>query len=188
MNQSDFGRKMSKLRPGWSRSGVAKFEKYQRESVSIADLFALSLALDVPVVMLLADPRYVEQVPVSEDSTAAAWDAFAWLIGAKTLDGHIPLHDDFDAAHWYAHHAVQLGEALRDLDRNARVTGTRDPETGQLTRDPKRVREITMATDRELLERVREVLSLIRRDGTPVPVLPDWVHKRAADLGIDLEP
>lgn len=186
ITQADFGRKMSELRPGWSRSSVAKFEKYQRESVSVADLFAFALALDVPPVMLLADPREVELVPVDSESEATAWDAFSWLIGAKTLDGHIPLRDDFAVAHWFAHHAVQLGEALRNLDQNARITGTRDPQTGQLTRDPKKVREITAERDRELLTEIRELLYLIKRGDTPVPTLPSWVHDRASELGVDL--
>ena len=128
-SQAEFGRRMGALRPGWTRTTVAKFEKYQRESISIADLFALAQVLDVPPVMLLADPRNMEQVPVPTtspdgtpcDSPADAWDAFAWLIGAKTLDGHLPLHDDFEAARWTTLHAVQIGEALRDLEQNARV-------------------------------------------------------------------
>jgi transcriptional regulator with XRE-family HTH domain len=186
MSQAQLGQRMGYLRPSWTRSTVAKFERGLRGSVSIDDAAALAVCLDVPMVMLLTDPRAVDTVPLFRDAATGSWDAFAWWIGAKTLDGHEPLFDDFAAARWLANHAIQLGEALHALEQNARVTGTRDPVTGQQTRDPGRVREITEERDRELLTDICEVLYLIKLGDTPLPTLPEWVHKRAAELDVAL--
>lgn len=184
MSQADLGERMAQLRSGWTRSTVAKLEKNLRESVSVGDLLALAQALDVPPVMLVADPRHVAEVPVADGAAVPAWEALMWLTGAKDLAGRRDSPTFTDGA-WYADQAMALGAALHQLEHESRVTGTRD-EQGNLTRDPETVRRVVEERERLALERVRAVLERIERFGEHLPALPPAVVKRAAELGVDL--
>ena len=86
IDQAVLGARMSELRPGWSRSTVVKLENLNRESLSVGDLVALAIVLNVPPPMLFADPRYVETVPIGEGRERTAWEALLWFIGSAEDD------------------------------------------------------------------------------------------------------
>lgn len=191
MNQAQLGERMAELLPKWSRSTVVKLETYKRESVSTADLFALALALGVPPVILLADPRQPGAVPVAPGLEVDQWDALAWLTGTAGLNKagdrieYRRMGQDGADAGWLIYMSFLLAEALDTLGAPM-LTGVRDDD-GRLTRDPEAIRRKTDEQHHDALSRVCDVLSRIERDGTaPLPDVGEHVRRRAVELGVEL--
>lgn len=186
MSQDALGKRMQELGCGrWSRTSVQKLESGRRAGVSVQELFALSIIFDLPPAMFLADPRFTDKVPLATDSVVESWNALSWLVGAQGL-GNARGSNDFNDAGWYVDQALALGGAIRTLEAAPRRTGTRD-EAGRLTTNPADVSRIVEQEERDALATIRAVLERVQRDGeAPLPTLPEFVHKRAVDLGVDL--
>lgn len=180
LNQAQLGDLMAGYRPGWSRSTVVKLENYNRESLSVADLLALALALDVPPMMLLADPRHIESVPVAKNVTVAAWDALLWLSGTGTItESNL---NNYSAAAWLIQAGWTIVEGVADLGRRNRVFDR--SKSDQI----KRAQERDDEQHRAALEAIRA--AMIRIVGAKAPLPPmfpkDLVYRRAAELEVEL--
>jgi transcriptional regulator with XRE-family HTH domain len=151
----------------WNRNTVAKFETGRRESLTVQELLALAGALDVPPVLLLADPRTGDAVPVGAGRDMPADDALAWLIGADDGAAETP-HGEFMAAWLRTRQARKEWESVR----RARLR-----MTSKLARDMPQLRETeTMLRD----EYVKAFNELGR-------FLPDPHVRGAAIVGDDLD-
>lgn len=190
MSQAALGVRMAGLRDGWSRSTVAKLEKNLRETLSVGDLLALSVALDTPLASLIADPRSVATVPVAKDLEPDAWAALLWLTGSAQLE-HSRLGNFDDAARLIEagrEIVSQLGELRRQDRAYVRdVDGTlaHSPD-GALLGDPDEARRLTDERHRTALLAVASALSRIERLGAPPPPLGAHVIARAAELGVEI--
>jgi len=69
---------MRRLDVRWTRGTVTKLETDRRDAVTVQELFALALALDVRPVDLLVDPA-ADEVPLTPAVTWPANRARAWL-------------------------------------------------------------------------------------------------------------
>lgn len=173
MTQGELGERMAGLRSGWSRSTVVKLENNKRESLSVGDLLCLAIALDVPPVVLVADPRTPGAVPVAEGLEVDQWEALLWMIGAGTID-IANSGRTFTAAAWLIHAGIGVAEALAELRKVDRGV------------DAKRAQTRTDDRHRSALEAMHTALIRISAQGAPIPNLPPWVYDRAAELGVDL--
>lgn len=185
-SQAELGKRMTDHGVPWSRVSVEKLENGRRGSITVQELLALALVLEVPPVMLLADPHHVAEVPLSDQQTVSAWDALGWLTGAKWLDPARREPAGFTNS-WMLVALLRMAEALDLLARAPRMTGTRT-EDGRLTMDPDEVREITEKRERGALETIRAVLQTIadQPEKLAVPEVPEFALRRAAELGVDL--
>jgi transcriptional regulator with XRE-family HTH domain len=189
MNQEDLGRAMAKLRPRWSRSTVAKLERHLRGSLAAADLLALAIALDTPVVWLLADPAAGDSVPIAQDLDVDPWTALLWMIGKQPLNNRPGRAWDGPALVLERLLAVVSGvdeyrrhqRVLNDMRMRAR----KDPDTDDLGR---RLQEIEQnpEVERYLLDSIAKHLRELDDWDLPVPPLPLDLRDRAAELGVDL--
>lgn len=178
-SQAQLGERMAELRPGWSRSTVVKLENYNREGVSVGDLLSLALALDVPPIMLIADPRHTETVPVADGLTVDVWDALLWLAGSGRING-TDLGNMSPAA-WLIQSGWGVVEALAELDRyERRVSNDEQAAERARNRDDDR--------HRDALRVLRTHLLRIEAAGAPVPPVVDLekIHRRARELGVDM--
>lgn len=149
----------------WNDSTVSKLETGRRESVSATELFALAVALDVPVPLLLADPRDADPVPIVEGVSVPGWEALLWLIGSGTVaetDGA------YERSAWLIHSGWTTAETLGELKRHDHT------------------RDATDARHRNALRRLAVALVRIEASGAPVPELSGWVYARAQELGVVL--
>lgn len=83
---AELGKRMTELGVPWDRSIIANLENGRRKSVTVAELLALSIALDVAPVHLLIPPdagRYRPAPAVEYDAEAVR----AWVRGATPLPG-----------------------------------------------------------------------------------------------------
>lgn len=154
---------------------MAKLEKNLRESLSVGDLMALAVALDVPPTALIADPRAVETVPVADGVEPDAWSALLWLIGAATLDDE-PGHASYDSAAQIINYGAEFSEACRNLTQRVRVA------RGSAERD----QQATDDLHRRSLDSLVDVLQDIRKAGAKQPPVPQYVVDRARELGVEL--
>lgn len=80
---ADLGEQLSKLGVPWNRSVVANFESGRRPAVSVQELLALALVLDVAPVNLLV-PLHSEPYQVTPKGTDPqnALDVWSWMRGS----------------------------------------------------------------------------------------------------------
>lgn len=83
---------MTRVGVEWNRSVVTKLENKRRESVSVAELLALALVLDVPPLALLL-PREDGDIQITAERVAAAREVGEWLIGPHPL--RVPVDSEF---------------------------------------------------------------------------------------------
>lgn len=85
---ADLGEQLSKLGVPWNRSVVANFESGRRPAVSVQELLALALVLDVAPVNLLV-PLHSEPYQVTPKGTDPqnALDVWSWMRGERPLPG-----------------------------------------------------------------------------------------------------
>ena len=169
---------MAKLRDGWSRTVVVKLEGNQRETVSVGDLLALAEVLDVPPVLLIADPRQPDEIPVSKTSTMDPWDALLWLIGARDRSRRGATNRDGSSLIYEGWTVAELVFALDGGWDEYPVANTAD----EITEGAKRALE----RQRPIVERLRDVLGRMVQAGYPLPPMPDWVYRRADELDVEL--
>lgn len=165
----------------WNRTTVAKFEASYRASITVQELLALALALNVPPVWLLVDPD-ADTVPVADGIEADPWSALRWIVGANQLPGQRESIEWQRAA--MAVHSLRTVAALV-----ARLEGGRDWEPVLLGPDFTPEQEVEQHDRAERLY-LRQICGELRgfiEWGLPPPVLPRYVHERAKELGVDLD-
>ena len=77
---------MTRLGVPWDRSTVAKLETGRRSVVSVPELLALAVALEVTPAALLVDLG-AEQAQVTPDFYVLPYELLAWLWGRASLPG-----------------------------------------------------------------------------------------------------
>lgn len=172
--------RLEKLGLNWNRTTVAKFETGARNSISVQELLALALALDVPLIMLLADPRHVDEVPVAKGLTPSAWEALLWLTGSGTIDKSDL--DNFTSAAWLIHAGWGIVENLTELQKRERILNPGDPD------EVERAQQRDDARHRSALRGIATAITRIEAAGAPLPpILPmDMLRRRATELELDL--
>lgn len=158
----------------WNRTTVAKLETGRRESLTVQELLALALVLDVPPVSLIADPRRDELIPVAEGVEVEPWEALLWMTGAGTLDlepGHAAYQGEADLI-WEGRVVSEMAGNLR---RVPRFMGTEDQAKQSLDE-----------LHRQHLETMRSALERIEKMGAKVPRMGPHIVNRARELGVDL--
>lgn len=112
---AQMGEQLTALGVPWNRSVVANFESGRRPAVSVQELLALALVLDVAPVNLLV-PLDSEPYLVTPEGTEAqnSADVWLWMRGQRPLPGSSK-----------AGERVYFAEAPTEAGR-----GERDPETG----------------------------------------------------------
>jgi transcriptional regulator with XRE-family HTH domain len=178
LNQADLAAGISKYGPKWSRSTVVKLEGQRRESLSVTDLFAIALALDVPPVWLLVDPTSADPVPIAvgqESVSLDAWSAILWMVGREPIAPMAP-----------GSRFGQARAALAELQRLAQglsaIRATEEARAeGAGVREADRPNE-----DRRLIGALVRPLDLLVTWGYPAPTLPESVRQRAKELDVDL--
>lgn len=102
---------MQELGVSWSRTTVTKVETRQRE-VTVEELVALSLALNVPLGVLLIPPS-TESLPLTPEIETTPYWAWIWLLGEQPLS-------DRGAEAWIAESAL-IGKIRRHHEAAARI-------------------------------------------------------------------
>lgn len=183
MSQEELGRRMSALGcEGWGRTSVQKLENGRRGSLSVRELLALALVFGVPPVLLVADPRTVDRVPVAAGVDLDAWTVLLWLTGEMTLvvgdDAVSPpqLEADQFAERW--HHAAHAVRALENHEAMRQRYGV--PTSPDLAQ---RVDEVSEALARQLADALTELTKSRPRS---LPALPAEVLAAAQRAGVDL--
>jgi transcriptional regulator with XRE-family HTH domain len=165
---------MKELGIQWNRTTVAKLETGRRESVSVQELLALALVLDVPPISLLADPSADELIPLADGIEVDPWSALLWMSGAGTLDAE-PDHVQYHAAADLIYDGRLVAGMATELRRIPRVWGAETEEETQRRRDD---------LDRSHLEAMRNALNRIRARGVKPPQVGEHILKRAEELGV----
>ena len=165
-SQAQLAERVAKHRPGWTRSSVTKLENGLRESISVGDLVALALAFDVPPVMLLADPRSVDEVPLAKGVTVSAWDALLWFTGdalaGRDLPGNRTVGPYEDAAA-VIRAARELPSAIREV---LWYVHPNDPDNAAQV---EAVRKHNDRRHREALQTIATGVHLLNVAGAPLP-------------------
>ncbi|MDN5855950.1 MAG: helix-turn-helix domain-containing protein [Actinomycetia bacterium] len=169
----------------WDRTAVAKLETGKRGAVSVEELLALALALDVPPITLIADPRPVGDVPVGDvqitpNLTADAWEALLWLTGSGTIAKSGA--GNFASSAWLIQAGWTVVECLAELHKRDRVFDPNDAEQVEQAR----LRDD--ARHRSALAALVTAAVRIRAAGAPLPpMIPlDAIRRRAAELDVEL--
>lgn len=83
------------------RSVIAKLENGERASVTLADLFVLARALNVPPFALITPLTTPELVEVLPGKFMTAWDAIGWFNGDSNNVSDAVTQADADFEEWY---------------------------------------------------------------------------------------
>lgn len=202
MSQAQLAEKVARYGVPWKRSTVVNLETRApgsrgksagRDVVTVQELLALALALDVPPVALLADPRQGGTVPIaggSEPVEPDQWTALAWLVGNGSLDGRVGrTYGEMANVIAAGNRIIESGRRLLQQERGylRNADGTiAHAEDGSLITDEDDARRLTDARHRVALEEIRSALVQLRSWGVPPPDLTGHVTRRARELGIDL--
>lgn len=191
--QADLASALNEYGLPWRRATVVNLEKRAgagrggvggRESVTVSELLALAAVLDVPPVMLLADPRSSDPVPLTDDPEGQMdpWVALLWIIGVGSSGAYQPPAgaqsgrqlDNYKRDAWLVSAGIDLAEAVGVLERRERGMNEQD----ERDRNDRR--------HREALESMRTPLIRMHAAGAAAPPLPDHVLRRAAELDVEL--
>lgn len=168
----------------WNRTTVAKLETGRRESLTVPELLSLALVLDVPPVLLVADPRRDAPVPVADGVAVDPWSALLWMIGASTINGGITSHPMSSTTAELIWQVRQVAEWAGAIGSTPVRPGTplRVSSEGQGAASIRHVDDV----HRGYLEMIAGALERIEELGAPAPQLGPTVLKRAAELDIEL--
>jgi transcriptional regulator with XRE-family HTH domain len=197
LNQAQLATRMAELGLPWTRLTVVNLEKRAsqsrsrdgkgRDSVSVQELMALALALDVPPLLLIADPRSDDPVPIAtgvkrRDETT--WDALLWLVGQNDIaiefDDDEPPSDRYSTRAAMIWAAWEIAEAVTNLQNPAHRWLGYDPVT-----DREYIEEAEAKKHRLEVHRIERAISMLERYRVPAPPLPPAVLKRAKEIGLD---
>ncbi|OLM20850.1 MULTISPECIES: helix-turn-helix domain-containing protein [unclassified Pseudonocardia] len=186
LSGADLADRMIDLGVAWNRTTVAKLETGRRSNVTVSELLALGLALDVPPILLIADPRAGEEVPVAAGTSSDAWSALLWLAGRQRIaDSDL---NNYPSSSLLIQLGADVVDALAELERWEQHVSWPSAEAQERAkaRDDER--------HRDALEKLQvAVLGLTQKsvvaDGA-VPTIPgvDFTvaSKRAAELGVSV--
>ncbi|MFZ0118241.1 MAG: helix-turn-helix transcriptional regulator [Pseudonocardiaceae bacterium] len=181
MTQTELGRRMTALGQKWGRTTVAKLETGNRESVTPDEWWALALVFDVPPLLLLVDPVAGTPVRIAEGIEVDPWSALLWSSGQKSLT-------DSPGQAWESlgegYEVASLVERFLQQRRQWEVAALTLPANS--AEDEARRRKTVGEFDERLLRRLAECLKRLQQRGLTLPLLPDDVAKRAAELGVEL--
>jgi transcriptional regulator with XRE-family HTH domain len=171
----------------WNRTTVAKLETGRRESITVQELLALAVVLEVPPVWLLTDPSAERAVPIAEGIELDPWAALLWLIGKQPLKKRPGRNWDEPALVLERLYALVAAvdkyrrhqRDVQELRSEARL----DPRNGDIQRHlDENEPEVAWSLLDDLAKPLRELSDL----EMPVPPLPADVRKRAEELGVEL--
>jgi len=165
----------------WAPATVGKLETMRRQSITVQEWLALSVALDVPPVWLLVDPDD-GAVPIATGVEAGPHRALLWLTG------RVPLTDPAGAAWETAARVIALtGQIAALTERHAQLRAHREIVAALLPGDGDKDRvDDDERQERRTLDDLARVLSALRKLGYPAPLLPGDLVDRADTLGVDL--
>ena len=160
---------MTRLGVPWDRSTVAKLETGRRGMVSVPELLALAVALEVTPAALLVDldsPQY----EVTPALSVTPVDMVAWLWGYGPLPGQDP------GAVAFPHRAAPLVRALAALW--VRLSGVEHQEEDEVLTSPAS-RDAYLKDSRRGL---RYLATSVADKGVTVPAeITDYLAKHADD-------
>lgn len=184
MNQEDLAAAMRDRGMSWKRATVVNLEKRAassrgaaggRDSISVQELLALALALDVPPAALVVNPES-DAVPLAGGVSPGPWAALLWLVGREPIG---PWETTWrNGAGSLVSCVHQAHEALRNLEALENPIWS----AGQPTK-----RELEGLDEGRSVQFRRLVgpLQLLSEQGLRPP-LPDYVLKRARELDVEL--
>lgn len=162
----------------WNRTTVAKLETGRRESISVQELLALALVLDVPPSWLLVDPKADTRVPIAEGVEVDPWSALLWMSGKE------PLSDRGGAAWQHAAevllHGYLVSEMSEALDEPLRYVPSDDSE------DIWQQRRAHDENHRSYLQVMFQAMTRLEQMGVQLPPLRPHVLQRARELHIKM--
>ena len=167
----------------WAPATVGKLETMRRQSITVQEWLALSVALDVPPVWLLVDPNASTAVPIANGVEADPHQALLWLTG------RVPLTDPPGAAWDVAARMLgQLQQIAALTERHAQLLAHREIAATLL---PDRHGEADNGADDDrqellVLHSLARPLAALHEWGYPLPPLPCDLVKRADALGVEL--
>jgi transcriptional regulator with XRE-family HTH domain len=185
-SQEELGRRMAAYGVDWSRVSVEKLENGRRGAITVQELLALALVLDVPVPWLLVEPRSDALVPIAEGVEADPWAALLWLVGRRPLNSDLLSPGEWGRASAAIEYARQLSNGVRSLQE---ANSRRDMLAVDPEMDDVRERNILDALDAQelrVLQGMREPLRQLHEWGYTPYQLPTWVHERSSGLGVNL--
>lgn len=173
--------------PGWVDSTVGKLETGRRESVTVREWFALSLALDAPPPWLLVDPSG-DAVPVATGVEVDPWSALMWIAGKRPLVDQ-PGQGWIEAAN-LLNETYQAAELLKHLEdvraqvRHWNLVALVKPAEGTDDAEDRALRNAE--TEKSLLREIAGWLHEVHRLNLTVPKLPEDIVARCQELDIEL--
>lgn len=186
LSGADMAAAMHEQGIGWNRTTVAKLETGRRESVTVQELLALAVALNVPPVWLLADPTSPHPVHIADGVDLDPWSAIMWMVGAQALTD--PPGSTWPSASGPLAWAWQAVAIARQMDEAAwfRAAGFQYfTVAGGVEHDQQDV-DVAERVDRQSFARLVPLLDALRTAGLPVPRMPATVTVRARELAVDL--
>ncbi len=184
MRGSALAKKLNELGVPWNRTTVAKFETGQRAAISVQELLALAVALSVPPVWLLVDPRFGNPVPIADGIEADPWGALMWMTGMQ------PLAETVDGGRWNLaaqpmSWAVEVARIVNGMDQaeELRALGVQEPGYPDRGADEA---DVADRNDRQRLARLVPLLTRLHESGWTLPELSPYTLARAKELKIEL--
>lgn len=193
LSQGDLADELVKVGVNWKRATVIGLETRApdsrgqgpgRDALTVEELLGLALVLGVPPVGLLFDVSESDPTAITSRVSCTPLDAALWAIGREPLDGARAnieawreIQDPLVNA-WYVADAVA---ALRSL------MAVREAGFAGATLDDEEIGDDTAARmDRRVLAQIEKALRYLRAIEHPTPKLPEFVERRATELGVDL--
>lgn len=186
LSQAAVAERMTKYGVPWTRLTVVNLERRVaqsrgsgagRDAVTLQELLALALVFDVPPILLVADPRSADPVPVAEGVEPDPWRALFWLIGKQSLTGR-------DGAAW-SESALMLEQVFLVVSLVDRFHRLRQDLALEATDDGW---DSDQAAERErnVLAQLAVPMGKLRGWSMPVPPVPEDIRDRARDLNVEL--
>jgi transcriptional regulator with XRE-family HTH domain len=166
--------RMAELGFRWNQSTVAKLEAGRRRAITVDELKALAVVLDIPLVWLMADPKSETPVPIARGIEVDPWTALLWMIGEDRLP-NIPwrLDGEWSEAVTALRIVRQVANDLANYHLNAMISMEDDVRDTQ---------------HQHILIGLRSHLDQLLAKQYPLPPLPDDVRRRARELRVSLPP
>jgi transcriptional regulator with XRE-family HTH domain len=184
---------MNKQGVPWNRTTVAKLETGRRESVTVPELVALALVLNVPVTALLVAERS-SSIKLAEGHEYSPTEALLWLIAERPLPGSpgaerhiVPENIVMEYGPWVtAARPARLARKL--LAAHDAALGARERLTTAMERDYEPEIKKSEAIYANRLQDLAAVLTWLNEDKmTPLPV-DERLRHDATQRGIELPP
>lgn len=188
LSQDGLAERMRERGVPWSRAMVINLEKNAasnarqrtaegaRQSVSVQELLALALALDVPPIWLLVDTDTDAPAPLGDDVKLDPWTSLLWMSGQASSGGdwtyrHKPLGALYRVAEIVTVFQRQRQERLMAQALDERWADNRSADDQEKFR---------------LHALIDPLHYLAVEEGFKLPALPSDVIARARELGVQL--